>query len=648
MKTYFKALGRMFRKNLSRFLSIILIVLISISLTSGIGSMTSKIKNSAARFAKDRNVSDITVKSKSDSGFTDGQISSIEKIYGKENVSVGSSFEVYLTVNGKERLTRLYFSDDFDDRKVNRFSDDIEPVGAKADDGTFHAFAEKSDNEIIGYQIGDEITLDYKDIYTQLAEENGTEITAESEQLLSMLPKVTATIENIVEDPRFFAKEGEPSYKNGDDTDFGSIGTSGMITLDDILYLPTEALLALPKANEISISLQSEYDDWLFMPSYESLIDAEKENISSILSENGASEDSFTFITLHENFSFYSLSKYADKIFGLSIVLMVAFMFITALVVLSNVTRLMEEERPQTACLISLGYSASGVVFKYLLFVLAATAIGGYAAYFIGAGLCSFVYLVFDYAYVMPPETGVFAVTFFFITFSFIIVAAAGATIITGSKYARETPAALMRPKAPEAGKKVVIERIPFIWNRLSFKYKSTFRNVLRYRNRFLMTVIAVAGSMGLVMAGLALLDMCLFGDFGNAAIAGLSVVIVAFAALLTLTAIYTITNISISERNREIATLMVLGYYDSEVSGYIYREIYIDAAFGILFGYGVGAILIDTVFRVMSFGSLAGVSWYVWLIAPVIVLIFTLLVTLILRRQIVSVDMNASLKAIE
>ena len=92
----------------------------------------------------------------------------------------------------------------------------------------------------------------------------------------------------------------------------------------------------------------------------------------------------------------------------------------------------------------------------------------------------------------------------------------------------------------------------------------------------------------------------------------------------------------------------MVLGYYDSEVSGYIYREIYIDAAFGIFFGYGVGAILIDTVFRVMGFGSLAGVSWYVWLIAPVIVLIFTLLVTLILRRQIVSVDMNASLKAIE
>ena len=162
------------------------------------------------------------------------------------------------------------------------------------------------------------------------------------------------------------------------------------------------------------------------------------------------------------------------------------------------------------------------------------------------------------------------------------------------------------------------------------------------------MTVIAVAGSMGLVAAGLALLDMCLFGDFGNASIAWLAVLIVVFAALLTFTAVYSITNISISERNREIATLMVLGYFDSEVAGYIYREIYIDAAVGVVFGYGAATLLISIVFNVMGFGSLASVSWYVWLISPVLVLLFTFVVTLCLRRKITSVDMNASLKALE
>ena len=166
--------------------------------------------------------------------------------------------------------------------------------------------------------------------------------------------------------------------------------------------------------------------------------------------------------------------------------------------------------------------------------------------------------------------------------------------------------------------------------------------------NRFIMTVVAVAGSMGLVIAGLALLDMCLFGNFGNASIAWLAVVVVAFAALLNLTAIYTITNISISERNREIATLMVLGYYDGEVSGYIYREIYIDVVVGVLFGYGVGAVLANIVFAVMGVGSLAKIGWYVWLIAPAVVWFFTFLVTIILRKRIISVDMNASLKAAE
>lgn len=92
------------------------------------------------------------------------------------------------------------------------------------------------------------------------------------------------------------------------------------------------------------------------------------------------------------------------------------------------------------------------------------------------------------------------------------------------------------------------------------------------------MTVIAVAFSTALVMAGLGLVDMCLFQDFGSGAILGISALIVIFAGLLTAVVIYTLTNINISERNREIATLMVLGYHDKEVTGYIYREIYINS----------------------------------------------------------------------
>lgn len=653
MKTYLKTVRRMFRKNISRFISIIFIVLIGVSLTSGVGSSTGKIKNSANDFSHDRNVSDIIVKAKTEEGFSEAQITALKDEYGEENVNFGMSFDAYITVNDEKRLTRFYFSDDITARTVNKFvKSDEEALAVSEDD--IAVFAEKADNKIKGYTRGDKITVDYKDVFLQLADQNGRVIDDLQMSFINTLQPVTLTVTKIVEDPLVFARGGEPSFLNGEDMKIpDTIVPTDLICVDDILYLPYSAMPLMQAKTDIYVSLANKRTDRVFSGSYDKTVAEEKEKIIGMLAAadektNAEIEKNVAFVTLAENYSFKSLYSYADKISGLSIVLMAAFACITALVVLSNVTRLIDEERAQTACLISLGYSAAGIILKYVLFVLTATAVGGFAAYFVGVGLCSFIYLVFDYSFVMPPESAVFGVTFFIITLAIIVFAAVAATIRAGLKTAGETPADLLKPKSPASGRKVIIEKIPFIWNRLSFKYKSTARNVLRYRNRFIMTVVAVAGSMGLVMAGLALLDMCLFGDFGNASIAWLAVVIVVFAALLTLTAIYTITNISISERTREIATLMVLGYYDGEVSGYIYREIYIDAVVGIIFGYGVGAVLMGIIFAIMGFGSLGGVSWYVWLVSPVAVLFFTFLVTLILRKRIISIDMNASLKALE
>lgn len=653
MKTYLKTVRRMFKKNISRFISIIFIVLIGVSLTSGVGSSTGKIKDSANDFSLTRNVSDIIVKAKTEEGFSEAQITALKDEYGEENVNFGMSFDAYITVNGEKRLTRFYFSDDITARTVNKFvKSDEEALAVSEDDVA--VFAEKADDKIKGYTRGDKITVDYKDVFLQLADQNDRVIEDWQMSFINTLQPVTLTVTKIVEDPLVFAKGGEPSFLNGENMKIpDTIVPTDLICVDDILYLPYSAMPLMQAKTDIYVSLANKRTDRVFSGSYDKIVAEEKGKIIGMLAAadektNAEIEKNVAFVTLAENYSFKSLYSYADKISGLSIVLMAAFACITALVVLSNVTRLIDEERAQTACLISLGYSAAGIILKYVLFVLTATAVGGFAAYFVGVGLCSFIYLVFDYSFVMPPESAVFGVTFFIITLAIIVFAAVAATIRAGLKTAGETPADLLKPKSPASGRKVIIEKIPFIWNRLSFKYKSTARNVLRYRNRFIMTVVAVAGSMGLVMAGLALLDMCLFGDFGNASIAWLAVVIVVFAALLTLTAIYTITNISISERTREIATLMVLGYYDGEVSGYIYREIYIDAVVGIIFGYGVGAVLMSIIFAIMGFGSLGGVSWYVWLVSPVAVLFFTFLVTLILRKRIISIDMNASLKALE
>ena len=92
----------------------------------------------------------------------------------------------------------------------------------------------------------------------------------------------------------------------------------------------------------------------------------------------------------------------------------------------------------------------------------------------------------------------------------------------------------------------------------------------------------------------------------------------------------------------------MVLGYQNREVYGYIFREVFITSFIGILFGYPLSCFLNWLIFTTIGFGTLSGISWFMWLAAPFIVTLFTWLVTLILRPRISRIDMNESLKAIE
>lgn len=673
MRTYLKTLIRMFQKHLMRFLSIIFIVVVSVGLISGVGSSGEVIERSLAESYRDQNISDLIVKSTAQTGFTEEQIAAVRARYGKENVNTGNSLDVTVSIGGSERTVRLYFLEEIPTVNVpwTRSGKDFSALDKESEFLSLHVESSKTLQTV---EEGTSFTLDFKDIMEQLAEQGGSAITGLTETFLGYVGSVEVTSAGTLLSPIIFGVEGEPSYIQEEGAEIPDVANalSSLNTISTALYFSYDIVPTFGEVLEgqgfeenvikLMLSLAGmDYDEklvplgdlyiafperGLFEPyggGYEELVEAEKEALYDLLG------DDIEFISLKENFSINSLHSYAGKVTAISAVLMVAFIFVTALVVLSNMTRLMEEERPQIACLRTLGYGGFAILFKYLLFAAIGTGIGGTGAYFVGVGLTAFVYYVFNYNYAMPPMTSVATSLYFLITFSCIVIATLTATLIAGGRMVREKPADLLRAKPPKAGRKVFLERIPILWNRLSFKYKSTMRNVLRYHYRFSMTVISVACSMGIALAGLALLDLCLFHDgFGSAALIGLAAVIVIFAGLLTMVVIYTLTNINISERNREIATLMVLGYYDREVAGYIYREVYINTIVGILFGFPMGIFLIIILFKVINVGSLAGVSWFVWPVAAVIVLLFTALVTLILRRKIVGIDMNESLKANE
>lgn len=638
MKTYLKTLVRVFKKQFTRLLSVIFMVVISVGFVAGVGSAVDKINYSLTDYYRAQNVSDFIIKSANEQGFTEGEIAAVKGRYGEENVGVGMSVDADIQIGDKTQLVRLYFFDG--EQTVNK-----QTVREVFDGGTsgnaFAVCAEESDNKIKGVPLGTAIKLDFADI---LGEEAG-------------VPKGMFTVDVVVTktvlSPLTFGADGEASYKNGDDVKIPDNiqDVNKLITVQNILYMPYEILpdnpitgaKLLPKGDlYVALDNRSVFD--AFDDDYKKYITAEESAISELLDDKSQTR----FITLYDNYSFHALKSYGDKVRGICYVLMVAFMLVTALVVLSTMTRLIDEERSQVACLQTLGYPAWRIIFKYLLFAMIGCGIGGAGAYFVELGVARLLYVVFNYSFVMPPMSLRIAPLFYLLVYFGIVIVTLIATVLAGKKLTDDTPANLLRPKAPKAGKKVFLERIPFIWNLLSFKYKSTTRNVLRYMSRFLMTVVAVAFSTALVMAGLALLDLCLFHGMNSPSIMAIAVVVVTFAGLLTAVVIYTLTNINISERNREIATLMVLGYHDKEVAGYIYREVYIDTAIGILLGYPFSALLIWAVFAVMGMGTLGGVSWFVWLIAPMVVFAFTAFVTLLLRGKILKIDMNESLKAIE
>lgn len=609
----------MFKKHVIRLLSLIGIVLISVGFISGIGSPSDMIKDSVENYYKSHNVSDFIVKSKTGS-FSEEQISAVKARYGDLNVQTGMSLDIQ---TGEKRSLRLYFLD-LQNMNINK-PELTEGEEITADDENC-VYAEVKDNVIKGYYVGEKVEIDLTSALN-----------------LPREYKINVTVKGIVESPLTFGKDGEPSYNNPEDTEIpdNMAEIKKLDLLENILYCPVGLCSFLP-TGEMYIKTENRNLFDCFSSGYEKYVEEEKTELKKLLGED------IRVITLYDNYSFKSIISSADKVRGIGNILMIIFIAVTLLVVLSSMMRMMDEERAQIACLKTLGYGSFAIVMRYVFFALVALAAGGGAGFFVGYGVSWLICYVFGYSYIMPPISVIINPGYYFLSIGVIIAVTLIAVFVLGMRLSDNAPADLLRPKPPKKGKRILLEKITFIWKRLSFKYKSSLRNVLRYKTRFLMMLVSVAVSAGLVYAGLALLDMCLFGNFGSSAIIGIAVVVVVFAGLLTAVVINTLTTINISEREREIATLMVLGYHDGEICGYIYREIYISTFLGIIFGYPVGIGFATLVFKTIGFGSVGNVSWFMWLLVPVIVFFFTLLVTLMLRPKIVKTKMNESLKAVE
>ena len=193
----------------------------------------------------------------------------------------------------------------------------------------------------------------------------------------------------------------------------------------------------------------------------------------------------------------------ADRISAIAEIFPVFFFLIAALVSFTTMARMVDEQRQQMGTLKGLGYSDFDIAKKYLIYAAIACIVG--TSLGLVAGYNIFPAVIFDAygsMYSLPSVKITYYLSYALISIAIALLCTIGPAAWAAHASLRENPAMMMRPKAPKNGKRVLLERVTFIWDRLSFNSKITVRNLMRYKARNMMTILGVAGCTALILTG--------------------------------------------------------------------------------------------------------------------------------------------------
>lgn len=208
------------------------------------------------------------------------------------------------------------------------------------------------------------------------------------------------------------------------------------------------------------------------------------------------------------NAGYSSFIQDTDSIANIGKVFPVIFFIVAALISLTSMTRMVEEQRTQIGTLKALGYNKLQITSKYVLYASLACIIGSILGMSVGFVLLpKIVWKMYSMMYQIGDIQTSFNFEIGSLGFILIVISILGATIYAVIKELIQTPATLMRPKSPKMGKRVFLEKVTFIWKRLSFSRKVTVRNIFRYKKRFLMTIIGIMGCTALIVTGFGIRD---------------------------------------------------------------------------------------------------------------------------------------------
>lgn len=250
-----------------------------------------------------------------------------------------------------------------------------------------------------------------------------------------------------------------------------------------------------------------EYEDGVATFNTE-IADAEKKIADAKQEIEDAGEAEWYIFTRDDNPGYAEYESNAHRIDNIAMVFPIFFLLVAGLVCLTTMSRMVEENRTQVGTLKALGYTNASIMKHYMVYALSAAASGSLLGAFGGMLLFPWV-IMFAYSmmYIITDISFQFSISNILMSAGLMIGAIALTVFFSCKRVLAETPASLMRPKAPKAGKRVLLERIGFIWNNMSFFGKVSGRNLFRYKRRMLMTVVGISGCTALMLAGFGLKD---------------------------------------------------------------------------------------------------------------------------------------------
>ncbi|MDF2700164.1 MAG: hypothetical protein K0Q49_1720 [Haloplasmataceae bacterium] len=464
MKAFNKLVTRKITKNKSRYFSILLIILLGVAFYSGIKATSPNMQIAANNYFNNQNFMDIEIISPT--GFSEDDLKTIKLIPEVNDISLAYSTEVYVNLNNTKLIIKLLSLSSYINKPSlikghlpqNNQECVVDPQ-----------FLKQSD-----FNIGDTVTF-------------SSDIT-----LNTILVTNVCTIVGIINLPQYISLDRGVSHSLG-----GEIN-SYILLNDDAFVLPkyTHAYLTINHPSNFS----------RFSDEYDHLLKTATEKLK---------HPSWVVLDINSNAGFLGYKSDAERIAAIGNVFPIVFFLVATLVSLTSMTRLVENDRTEIGTLISLGYNRKSIIKGYLTYAISASLLGSVFGVILGFLIFPrVIFSSYSMLYTLPPLVVTLIPKHVLFATMIAVLLVSVTTYFVCSKLFKTTPAILMRPKSPTAGKRIFLERISFIWKRLNFNQKITYRNLIRYKKRFFMTIFGIMGCTALLLTGFGLKDS--IGDISH------------------------------------------------------------------------------------------------------------------------------------